>query len=183
MITIAALNNNKTKSPSGDGVVIDDPSDDTPIDDPSDDTPVDDETPLVFVLPVSNSTISQDYSMAALVYHKTLNRWFVHNGIDFLTEAATDVVAVEAGTVEDVYTDILNGTVVKIKHNDKMTTVYKSLSDVTLTKGATVTKGQVIGKTSTSAANEADEGFHVHLEMYNTGVIADPKTLLPIEDK
>ena len=85
-----------------------------------------------FAMPVAGSIIS--------VYAKGKN-----DGIDISAPAGTPVKAAEAGTVAAVTADTQGTPILVIRHADGVLTVYAGIDGVTLTKGAAVTRGQVIG--------------------------------------
>lgn len=74
-------------------------------------------------------------------------------GITIQTVAGTSVKSVFEGVVTTIY-DVAGSQTVTIKHGKYFTTYY-NLSTVNVTKGASVTMGQVIGK---AAENEDGEG-------------------------
>ena len=67
-----------------------------------------------------------------------------------------------------------DGNIVKIDHGDNVVVTYASLSDVKVTKGQTVSKGDQIGSVSTSAGYEFGDGAHLHLEVAKDGKSVDP---------
>ncbi len=69
------------------------------------------------------------------------------NGIGYAVAPGTPVKAAAAGEVALISEEIGGqGAIVLIRHNDDLMTTYSTLSDVTVTKGETVTAGKVIGK-------------------------------------
>lgn len=119
--------------------------------------------------------IIKDYSGSDPVFSETLQDWRIHQGIDFSTDTASDVIAVADGIVEDVYTEELMGVTVVIKHEDGMRSVYQSLSiNPEVLKGMAVKQGDVIGKTGNTASVESTEGTHLHFEMIKNGVYCNP---------
>jgi len=92
-----------------------------------------------------------------------------HHGIDLTSESGTELISPADGTIE-IADFIESGTdcggKIKINHTGtfispytgeevKLKTVYCHLSEVSVTEGATVTKGQKIGKTG-GAASKTD---------------------------
>lgn len=105
-----------------------------------------------------------------------------NSGIDYVAEDSFDVVSVMDGTVTDVREDELLGKVVEIKHNNGYVTSYQSLSEVSVKKDDTVTKGQTIGKSGTNKIDK-DMGNHLHFEIYVNGQTADPNLYVDKEIK
>ncbi len=85
-----------------------------------------------------------------------------------------DVVSVLDGTVVSVEEDNLLGTVVEIKHSDEVTTIYQSLTDVSVKENDSVAQGQVIGKSGTSNINK-DLGDHLAFELKINGSYVNPE--------
>ena len=126
-----------------------------------------------FALPLGTQ-ILKDYSNGEMVSSKTMNDWRVHNGIDFTGAEGAEILAIQTGTVTNVYSDEMWGIVVEIDHSNTMTAKYCGLkSGTTLKKGENVKKGGVIGKLGTIPVEQAD-GPHLHLEITVNGVITDP---------
>ncbi len=126
-----------------------------------------------FTLPLGTD-ILKDYSHGEMVSSKTMGDWRVHNGIDFTGGENSQVLAIQSGTVRDVYTDEMWGTVVEIDHGNTMTAKYCGLKEgTTPKKGAAVKNGQEIGELSSIPVESAD-GLHLHLEITVNGSIVDP---------
>lgn len=137
-----------------------------------------------YVVPMQNATIAKDYSGTELQYNDTLKQWEIHKAIDFIATDNLNVYAVADGTVSNVYTNYLEGTVVEISHSDGIVSIYKSLaSDVSVAVGDTVSAGQVIGQVGDSMAQESNTGAHLHFEMTVNGVKVDPNDYLSLGDK
>lgn len=190
MITIAAIASNKQGvTPPDDGNIVDTgPDTNIPVEKPDDKDPTDDPKPdekLTFTLPVANVVTNMEFSMDNLVFHKTLNNWQVHRGLDFLTETSESVFAIADGTIAEVTSNDGVGGMIVINHAEGYVSVYKSLdkASLNLKAGDKVKKGDEIGKTSTSMILEVNEGNHLHLEVKKDGNLIDPATLLPIENK
>lgn len=139
---------------------------------------------VTFVLPMQNATIAKDYSGAKLQYNDTLKQWEIHKAIDFVPTDNLSVYAVANGTVTNVYTNYLEGTVIEISHDDGLVSIYKSLdSDVLVQVGDTVSAGTEIGTVSNSMAQELNTSSHLHFEMTLNGVKVDPNDYLSLGDK
>lgn len=137
-----------------------------------------------YVVPMQNATIAKDYSGTELQYNDTLKQWEIHKAIDFIATDNLNVYAVADGTVSNVYTNYLEGTVVEISHSDGIVSIYKSLaSDISVAVGDTVSAGQVIGQVGDSMAQESNTGAHLHFEMTVNGVKVDPNDYLSLGDK
>jgi murein DD-endopeptidase MepM/ murein hydrolase activator NlpD len=136
---------------------------------------------LVFNNPLAGCTIALDYSIDKLVYNTTLGWYETHSAVDLVSETSTDVLATCAGTVTEIYSNTLEGTVVKIKHNDQYTTLYGSLNEeLSVAVGDSVTAGQKIGTISTSAGNESLLGSHLHFQIIKDNADVNPNDYLSL---
>ena len=146
------------------------------------DTPT--ETKIVFAMPVSNYTVTKDFTSATVVYNKTLGVYTGHMGIDFAAEAGEKVSAAYGGTVASVTTSYLEGTTVTIDHGNGLKTVYNSIDvDDDIVVGKVVAKGQNIGTVSDNNRQEYKDGPHLHFETILNDLKIDPQTYLMIPTK
>ncbi len=149
----------------------------------------DNKTPVsvitTYYTPVLDATICKEFSATELQFNKTLNQWEAHKSIDFLASAGAEVRSITSGEVVDVFSNYLQGNVVKIQHANGLVSEYGSLSDdVKVKKGDKVSANAIIGYVSDSAANEAEDGNHLHFTMYNdNGKKIDPAGYLNISSK
>ena len=96
-----------------------------------------------------------------------------NDGIDIGASAGSTVKAAGGGSVAAVTTDTSGGAIVVIKHDGGLLTVYTNLSDVIVAKGASVSRGQAIGK-----IRPGDPSF-LHFEVRRGLTSADPADFLP----
>lgn len=137
-----------------------------------------------YVVPMQGATVVKDYSGTKLQYNNSLKQWEIHKAVDFLVGENTEVAAVANGTVSEIYTNHLEGTVVKIAHDKGLVSVYKSLDkNVKVAVGDSVAAGTVIGNASNSMTEELNTGVHLHLEMWLNGVKVDPNNYLALGNK
>ncbi len=126
-----------------------------------------------FTLPLGTQ-ILKDYSDGEMVSSKTMGDWRVHNGIDFTGSESTQVLAIQSGTVTEVYEDEMWGTVVVIDHGNTLQAKYCGLKKgTTPQKGAAVKNGEEIGYLAEIPVESAD-GLHLHLEITVNGTVVDP---------
>lgn len=139
---------------------------------------------IEFVMPVTNATILKNYSATELQYNQALNEWSIHKAMDLCTEIGANVMACYDGTVVNIASDILDGTVITIDHGNNLKTVYKSLSDdVNVKLNQQVKKGDVIGTASNSSTGETTDSAQVHFEVWKDGALVDPAGYIQIEEK
>ena len=144
-------------------------------------TPVEE---MIFCLPAEGETVGV-FSNDTLVYNATLNQWSTHEAYDIAAEVGTEVKSVYDGTVKSVTTSVLRGTEVLVEHKDGLTAVYSLLgSDVSVTVGEQVKKGDVLGKIAESGTFEKHKGPHLHFELHDaSGTKIDPMQYFESDNK
>jgi murein DD-endopeptidase MepM/ murein hydrolase activator NlpD len=143
-----------------------------------DDTPVVAEAPNLVVSPLNGDVVAA-FSMDQLQYSKTLEDWRTHNGIDIAAAEGTKVLAACAGKVLSVTDDALMGTTVVLSHAGGYQTTYANLeAKPVVSKGDTVSAGQVLGAVGTTSIAEAAEGPHLHFAVTKDGKPVDPNEYL-----
>jgi len=98
-----------------------------------------------------------------------------HKGLDFASDAGTDVLAVGQGVVTWAGAREGYGVLVEVNHGNGFLTRYAHNSKVLVNKGDTVQRGQaiaVVGSTGRST------GPHVHFEVLKDGRQIDPMTFV-----
>lgn len=137
-----------------------------------------------FVVPMKNATIAKDYSGSELQFNETLKQWEIHKAIDFVANEDLNVYAVADGTVSNVYSNYLEGSVIEISHSNGIISVYKSISkEVKVSIGDKVGAGTVIGEVADTMASELKVGAHLHFEMIKSGVKVNPNDYLDLGNK
>lgn len=96
-----------------------------------------------------------------------------NEGIDIGVPAGTSVKAAGTGSVAAVTTDTSGSAIVVVKHDGGLLTVYTNLEGLTVAKGASVSKGQTIGK-----VRGGDPSF-LHFEVRRGLSSVDPADFLP----
>lgn len=183
-VIFAVLNNGITNPPSIDeGNKPSNPDDgNNDNKDPDDNDHVDTSTQYEFIVPVKDVNLSQAHIFG---YDKTLDRYRLHEGMDFKCAEGTEVLAAVDGTVKSVSVrDELYGAVITIEHADNVTTVYKFINPVeNLKAGDKVSRGDVIGKVAKATGVENADGDHLHFEVLKNNVMQDPDDYLDIISK
>ena len=83
----------------------------------------------------------------------------------------------ESFDVTSILDGKLQGKIVIIQHDNNITSIYKSLSEVTVKENDQVSQGTVIGKSGESNL-EKDLGNHVTLEITVNGTYVNPETCI-----
>lgn len=159
------------------------PSEPNKPEDPDDqEPPVDTSSKYEFIVPVKDVNLTQAH---VFVYDKTLDRYCLHEGMDFSCAAGSEVFAAVDGKVLSVETNHrLYGGVVTIEHANGVKTVYRYIDPAeNLKAGMEVERGSVIGKVAAATGAENAEGDHLHFEVYKNNVMQDPDDYLDIISK
>lgn len=133
----------------------------------------------VYVWPVEGE-ILRDFSVESLSPDPTLGDWRTHAGLDIAAALDSQVLAMSAGTVSEVYEDGLMGTTVVLDHGNGLITTYCNLAgSPAVQAGQTVEAGEIIGAVGGSAIVESSLEPHLHLEASLNGQVVDPREYLP----
>ena len=99
-------------------------------------------------------------------------RSFEHRGLDIAAPTGTAIKAAAGGTVTVAGWNNSYGYMVKISHGNGVETVYGHCSKLLVSKGQTVTQGQVIAKVGSTGDST---GSHLHLEVRVNGILYNPQ--------
>ena len=119
-------------------------------------------------IPVDDVYISSGYGM----------RWGrLHRGTDFALQSGSNIYAADEGTV--YWADCCGsyGNLVKIDHGNGMQTYYAHCSQIIVSSGQHVDRGDVIAKVG-STGNST--GPHLHFEVIVNGSCVDPAGMLEL---
>lgn len=173
----------------GDDMVLDDPDqsvdgdDDDNTDGDGDDDDVEDTTgDTTFLMPVDEVNAVNSYGF----YHNTtLDKYYLHTGIDFAGDVGDEVYAALDGTVESITSDpVLMGTTITLSHENGLKTTYTFVDAAEgLAVGDTVEKGDVIATVAEAMGQEYKDGAHLHFEVFLNDEAVDPETYLDIDSK
>ncbi len=103
--------------------------------------------------------------------HPLSHTYSLHRGIDIATAYGTDVVAAEDGIVTIAKHNGSYGKYIVINHGNGYTTLYAHNSQLLVSVGETVKRGQVIAKAG-STGNST--GPHCHFEVSYNGNLQNP---------
>ncbi len=98
-----------------------------------------------------------------------------HSGIDIPTAYGTNIIAAEAGTVIVAKYESGYGRYVVINHGNGYTTLYGHNSQLLVSAGQSVSRGQVIAKAGSTGMST---GPHCHFEVRYNGVRQNPLNYL-----
>ena len=139
-----------------------------------------------------NPVISRKFGLLKNIYTDDKTDELTHYnetnfGIDITVPEGTEVLALDSGTIIGVEKDrsILGryGNYIKIKYNSKTIMIISNLDsiDKKIKKGATVSKGTVLGKTGGKCKSFKDGDLHIEL-LYN-GEFINPEWIITREMK
>lgn len=94
-----------------------------------------------------------------------------HDGIDFVADAGTPVLAAAAGEVVTADFDVQKGYHVILRHEGGYTTLYAHLAELKVKTGDTVETGIEIGTVGNTGQST---GPHLHLELQKDGIPVNP---------
>jgi len=125
------------------------------------------------IWPSNNSrTITSPYGMR---FHPVLKQYKLHSGMDIGAAYGTDVLAADSGTVISCGWMGGYGQATIIDHGNGISTLYGHQSQILVSNGQQVTKGQVIGKVGSTGWST---GPHLHFEVRVNGTPVDPTKYL-----
>jgi len=107
--------------------------------------------------------------------HPILGYERFHSGIDFGADYGTLIAAADSGTVIFAGWYGGYGTAVIIDHGNGITTLYGHTSELYVTEGQTVQRGQAI---ATVGSTGLSTGPHLHFEVRQAGEPVDPTAYL-----
>lgn len=119
--------------------------------------------------PTQGSVGTQGFGMRL---HPIYNQYRMHEGIDIITDSGTPVIAPGDGIIS--FTGIRGGfgKSVEIDHGFGYVTLYAHLSEIKVSEGQRVKRGEIIAKTGNSGLSV---GPHLHYEVRHNGIHVNPE--------
>lgn len=118
---------------------------------------------------------SKESQENALIYYAST--YMPNTGILYESQDEFAILAVYNGLVKDIKEDEILGTVLTIENNEKLTTIYYSIKDVTVKVGDEVKTGDHIATSSTSKL-ETSKPNTLLFETYVNGTLTNPNNVL-----
>ncbi len=113
-------------------------------------------------MPLDHVHVNSSYGMRL---HPISGTWRMHAGTDFKANTGTPVYAITTGKVKFAAWNGGMGKEVEIKHDNGFTSVYAHLNSISVSRGATVKKGQRIGGVGSTGYST---GPHLHFGLKNS---------------
>ena len=98
-----------------------------------------------------------------------------HRGLDIATSTGTPIKAAAGGTVTVAGWNNSYGYMVKVSHGNGVETVYAHCSKLLVSRGQSVSQGQIIAKIG-STGNSS--GPHLHFEVRINGTLYNPQNYI-----
>lgn len=135
---------------------------------------------VTFVAPISAGVCSVEYD--AVYTNLTLNGQIrLHKAIDFAAASGTDVVAVSAGTVQQISYSNELGNLIVLDHGDGLKSYYRFVEPVSgLKEGASVACGEKIAEVAEAYGTEYRDGEHLHFQLQLNSEWVDPSDYFDI---
>jgi murein DD-endopeptidase MepM/ murein hydrolase activator NlpD len=99
----------------------------------------------------------------------------MHEGVDFIAEPGTSVVAAAGGVVQFAGFHPQYGNVIDLDHGNELATRYAHLSKMLVAEGAVVQRGRKIAEVGSSGRST---GPHLHFEVRFKGLAQNPARFL-----
>ena len=123
-------------------------------------------------LPVINGRVSSEFGQRVHPISKDLR---FHTGIDIAADTGTPIYAAFDGEVLFAGYDKWNGNHLKIKHDNKIVTVYCHCESLKVKKGEKIRAGEVV---ATVGSTGSSTGPHLHFELRIDNVSYNPQNAL-----
>jgi murein DD-endopeptidase MepM/ murein hydrolase activator NlpD len=107
--------------------------------------------------------------------HPILRKKKYHSGLDIAVPTGTPIAAADAGVVIFCGRNGGYGNMIALDHGNGLSTVYAHCSELLVTKGQTVAKGDIVAKAGSTGLST---GPHVHFEIRKNGVPVNPMSSL-----
>jgi len=118
-----------------------------------------------------NVSATGSFVWPATGYISQYSTWY-HTAIDIANPGAPDILAADSGTVTTVLRQrYAYGYHVMIDHGNGFVTLYAHMSEIYVTPGQPIAKGQAIGRMGCTGRCT---GTHLHFEVRKNGVLQNP---------
>ncbi|GAA0289539.1 stage II sporulation protein Q [Gracilibacillus halotolerans] len=120
---------------------------------------------------------SEEEQEQGLIFYQ--NKFSQSKGIDIVSTSneTFEVKAALSGKVVEIDQDPLLGNIVKLEHEEGISTYYASLDDIMIEEGSNIAQGQTIGTAGVNALGE-DNGIHVHFQVRKDGTPVNPENFI-----
>lgn len=102
------------------------------------------------------------------------NTYIQNTGIDYVSDEEFDIICILDGKVITIEENDVLGNIIKIEHDNNLTSIYEGVKDIVISEGDVVKEGDKIGVSGTSKINSEYENT-LHFEIYDNGKLIDPE--------
>lgn len=124
-------------------------------------------TPSIW--PTDGRSLSSGYGIRKDPFTQKLT---MHSGVDIAGKSSSAIYATAEGVVEETGNDSVRGRYIIIDHSYNLKTVYMHLSQISVSKGDAVQKGEQIGKMGSTGRST---GVHLHYEVLKKDQAVNPR--------
>lgn len=128
-------------------------------------------TVIPAIWPIDRTKLKYVSDLYGWRMHPTSHVWKFHEGIDLASPTGTPVYATGNGIVSESGTARGYGKIISINHGFGYTSRYAHLSKQFVSRGDSVTRGQVIGEVGSTGIGT---GSHLHYEVRYMGATVNP---------
>ncbi len=122
---------------------------------------------------------SEDEQQKSLIYYE--NIYMQNTGILYSSDEEFNVISVTKGVVKNIKEDELLGFIVEIENEELgLTSIYKSVDNISVKMGDSVEQGQIIATSGNNALSEEKDNC-LHFETLLKGVRTNPLTLYDVD--
>lgn len=132
--------------------------------------------PTPNINPIKSSDLVKVSSPFGMRTHPITHAQKMHNGVDFIAELGTPVMATADGEVFSVdFKEMGYGNKVVIKHENGIKSLYAQLNEIKVEVGQRVNQMDIIGTVGSSGTST---GPHLHYEIMKDDIKVDPELYL-----
>ena len=84
--------------------------------------------------PPVDGTVMKSFAINSLLYSETLHQWMTHPGVDIECSKGSEVRAIADGTIENVYVDLINDSILEKSFTNKQIQYIKEHNYTAFTK-------------------------------------------------
>jgi beta-lactamase regulating signal transducer with metallopeptidase domain len=128
-----------------------------------------------FMNPLASSRLTLGFGAKT---HPITNKPYQHNGIDLAALLGSDVMSSADGTVIEADYDDNRGNFLLLQHDNGYTTLYSHLSEILVSKGSNVKRGEKIATVGNSGLST---GPHLHFEISKNNQAVDPLGIITLK--
>lgn len=111
----------------------------------------------------------EEKQQKSLIFYE--NTYIPSTGIDYTSTSQFDVLSIYNGKVVEITSNDMLGSVVKVEYGD-IIGLYQCISDISVNLGDTVSKGTILGKSSTC---NLLKGNNLYFELIHNGEMVNPE--------